>query len=154
MFSYDPANDETRAVAGALTFAFNQHLASTSLISVQATEGDATAQLRHAEEGTLGAGLGRLIGADAGDHDLYEVLPAAQGEAMISAFCPGSKRAWMAFPRLRANRDIRVQVLGDSPAGGRAHLCHTLAFSFHGEWKLPPGPQVDERQMTTPSFPY
>jgi hypothetical protein len=155
MFSYDPADDATRHVAGDLTFDFTQHLASTTVFSVRSTEGDATARLAHAGEGALGpGGLGRLIGQGAAERDLYEVLPADQGAAMIAAFCPGSGRAWMAFPRLRANRDIRVQVLGDSAAGGPARLCHTLRFSFHGEWKLPPGPQVDERLMRRPSFPY
>jgi len=154
MFSYDPADDATRHVAGALTIEFNQHLASTSVLTVRSTEGDATARLAHAGEGGLGpGGLGRLIGGGAAERDLYAVLPADQGAAMIAAFCPGSRHAWMAFPRLRANRDIRIQVLGDSTAAGAARLCHTLRFSFHGEWRLPPGPQVDERLMRRPSFP-
>lgn len=136
MFSYDPADDATRHAAGALTFVFDQHLASTTAVSIKATEGQASAELRRAPGG------------------LYAVSPINQGAELISALCPGSKSAWMAIPRLKANRDIQVQVLGDSPAGGQKHVCRTLAFTFHGEWRLPPGPSVVvQGQVHTHSFP-
>ncbi|MEO8926541.1 MAG: hypothetical protein ABI306_05195 [Caulobacteraceae bacterium] len=154
IFSYDPADSETRHAAGAVTFEFNQRLIFTTVRRVLATEGQASADLKPASEAALGrGGLSPLIGARAPERDLYEVQPGAEGSAMIAAFCPGARRAWMAFGRLRANQDLRVFVLGDNPAGGGARLCQTLAFSFHGEWRLPPGAKFDERQLEHPRFP-
>ena len=72
---------------------------------------------------------------------------------MIAALCPGAKRAWMAIGRLKVNRDLRVFVIGDGAAGGRARLCRTLAFNFHGEWRLPSDGHFDERQLERPRFP-
>jgi hypothetical protein len=73
---------------------------------------------------------------------------------MIHAFCPGSDRAWMAFGRLAEGLPLRVRVIGDSPGGGRAHLCQTLDFTYHGEWALPAGQGVPERDLLVPRFPY
>src|ERR1700722_2153798 len=56
MFSYDPANEATRNLAGGLTFEFDQHLFSTHLLRIRATEGQATAELKGADEGRLGHG--------------------------------------------------------------------------------------------------
>ena len=154
IFSYDPADSDTRHAAGAVTFEFNQRLMFTTVLRILATEGQASADLKPAKEEALGrGGLSALIGAGAPERDLYEVLPTGDGPAMVAAFCPGARRAWMAIGRLRENRDLRVFVLGDSPAGGPAHLCRTLAFNFHGEWRLPPGAKFDERQLERPRFP-
>ena len=154
MFSYDPANSETRHSAGALTFEFNQKLTFITVLNVRATEGQATADLKPADEKALGrGGLSPLIGA-APERDLYQVQPTEEGGALISAFCPGARRAWMAIGRLRVNRDLRVFVLGDDAAGGAAHLCRTLDFTFHGEWRLPPGAKFDQRQLERPLFPH
>ena len=138
LYSYDPLDDETRTVAGPLTFEFRQGLFSLTLISVRATEAKATAFLKTAGERALGpGGLKPLIG-EAPQRDLYEVLQGEEGAAMIAAFCPGAKRAWMAFGRPRLSRDLRVYVLGTSPQGGEVHVCHKLNFSFHGAWRSPP----------------
>ncbi|MGI9170454.1 MAG: hypothetical protein ACR2FH_09815 [Caulobacteraceae bacterium] len=154
IYSYDPANGDTRRVAGAVTFEFNQRLMFTTVLRVLATEGQASADLKPAKEEGLGrGGLTRVIGARAPELDLYEVQPGADGSAMIAAFCPGARRAWMAFGRLKPNRDLRVFVLSDTPAGGPARLCRTLDFTFHGEWRLPPGAKFDERQLERPRFP-
>jgi hypothetical protein len=153
-FSYDPANPATQHAAGALTFEFKQKFIWVQVLSVRSTEGPAAAQLRPADEHVLGAGgLSRLIGAAAHERDLYEVQPAEQGAEMIRALCPGSTRAWMAFSRLAEGVPLRVQVLGDAP-GGPARLCQTLDFNFRGEWRLPPGPNVPERDLLVPRFPY
>jgi hypothetical protein len=72
---------------------------------------------------------------------------------MIRAFCPGSTRAWMAFSRVAEGVPLRVQVLGDSP-DGHARLCQTLDFAYRGEWQLPPAPNVPERDLLVPHFPY
>jgi hypothetical protein len=151
IFSYDPANDMTQRVAGDLTFQFNQRLIFIKLLNIRSTEGQARADLRAADEKVLGpGGLTRLIGANAQERDLYEVEPGDQGAEMIHAFCPGSARAWLAFSRMAEARPLRVQVIGDNPAGGPARLCHTLDFHFRGEWKLPQGPGVPERDLMQP----
>jgi len=152
IFSYDPANDATRRVAGDLTFEFRQRLIFIKVLNVHSTEGQARADLRPADEHILGAGgLNRLIGDAAQERDLYEVTPDAQGAEMIHAFCPGSHRAWLAFSRMVETVPLRVQVIGDTPSGGPAHLCHTLDFLFHGEWKLPQGNGVPARDLLQPT---
>jgi hypothetical protein len=143
IFSYDPANDSTRTTAGPLTFEFKQRLIFTTVLNIHSTEGQASADLKPADEHVLGrGGLSRLIGDGAQERDLYEVEPKAQGAELIRAFCPGSHRAWLAFSRLLEGRPLRVQVIGDDPAGGPARLCHTFDFAYRGEWKLPGGPGV------------
>lgn len=151
IFSYDPANDATRNVAGDLTFEFKQRLIFTTVLNIRSTEGEASADLKPADEHVLGAGgLSRLIGAGSQERDLYEVSPSAEGAEMIRAFCPGSRRAWLAFGRLEEARPLRVRVIGDDPAGGPARLCHTFEFEFRGEWKLPGGPGVAPSQLLQP----
>ena len=155
IFSYDPANDSTRSVAGDLTFEFKQRLIFTTVLNIHSTEGQASADLKPADEHTLGpGGLTRLIGPNAQERDLYEVEPKAEGAELIRAFCPGSHRAWLAFSRLVEARPLRVQVIGDAPAGG-AKLCHTLDFNYRGEWKLPSStPPVRPSDLKEPRFPY
>jgi hypothetical protein len=151
IFSYDPADSETRHAAGSVTFEFSQRLIFTTVLKVLATEGQASADLRPAKEEALGrGGLSALIGAKAPERDLYEVQAGDDGPAMIAAFCPGAKRAWMSFGRLKANRDLRVFVIGDDPARGAARLCRTLAFNFHGEWHLPSDARPDIRPLEPP----
>jgi hypothetical protein len=156
LYSYDPANAETRQAAGPLTFEFIQELFSTKLLNVRSTEAQATADLKPAGAVELGSGgLSRLIGA-APERDLYEVRQSDDGSALISAFCPGSHRAWMVFPRLRFDRDVRVYVLGDAPADAvdkQTRLCRTFDFSFHGEWTAPPGITLKPLPIAPPQFP-
>ncbi len=154
LYSYDPANAETRAAAGALTFEFKQRLIGTTMLSVRATEAQATAYLRPAADKALGpGGLSPLIGSKANERDLYEVQSKGDGAALISAFCPGAKKAWMVFGQPRQGRDLRVFVLGDSSDGGQARLCRTLDFSFHGEWRLPPAGGYDPNLLPAGRFP-
>ena len=151
IFSYDPANEATRSVAGDLTFEFRQRLIFTTVLNIRSTEGEASADLKPADEHVLGpGGLSRLIGAGAQERDLYEVSPDAEGTELIHAFCPGSSRAWLAFGRLAEAAPLRVRVIGDSPAGGPMRLCHTFEFAFRGEWKLPGGPGVPPSQLLQP----
>jgi hypothetical protein len=155
IFSYDPANDVTRHVAGDLTFQFDQHLIFIKLLNIRSTEGRASADLKPADEHALGAGgLSRLIGGSAQERDLYEVARDAEGTDLIHAFCPGSSRAWLAFGRLVEGRPLKVRVIGDAPQGGPARLCETLEFYYRGEWKLPPGPEVHASDLKQPQFPY
>jgi len=159
VFSYDPANDITRRVAGPLTFEFKQRLVFVTVLRVRSTEGRASADLKPADEGVLGhGGLSALIGDRAHERDLYEVEPTEEGQDLIRAFCPGSSRAWLAFGPVAANEDLRVQVLGDDPKAGpkarQSRLCQTLDFNYHGEWRLPPGPGVPIESIPIPRFPY
>jgi hypothetical protein len=156
IFSYNPSNDATDRVAGDLTFQFDQHLIFEKVLNIRSTEGRAHADLRPAADKVLGhGGLSRLIGANAQERDLYEVEPSQEGLELIHAFCPGSNRAWLAFSRLVEARPLRVQAIGDNPAGGPAHLCHTLDFQFRGEWKLPGGNGVPAKDLIQPKHgPY
>jgi hypothetical protein len=152
IFSYDPANADTRHTAGGLTFEFNQGLTSTTVLRVLATEGDASAEVRRANPRSLAGGFSAAAGGEASAHDIYEVQPTDEGAALISAFCPGAKRAWMAFSKIRFNRDLRVLVIGDNGPAGAAHLCRTLDFSFHGEWRPPPGAPFDTKVLVQPGL--
>ena len=147
-FSYDPANPETRAAAGSLTFVINQTMFSTRVLKLRATEAQATADLRRADPSVIGRAFER-----AGERDVYEVLPADDGAALIEAFCPGSKRAWMAFSPVRRDQDLSVKVVGDSPGGGGPRLCRDFAFNFHGEWLAPPGAPPAFGPVGPPHFP-
>ena len=139
LYSYDPADAETRTAAGPLTFEFKQGLFRSTMISVRATEAQATAELQPVREGEVSAtGLTPLIGATATERDVYSVKSDREGAALIAAFCPGATKAWMAFGKPRLNRDLRVFVLGPSANGGDVRLCRTLNFNFHGDWRLPP----------------
>ena len=150
LFSYDPANDLTWKVAGPLTFQFRQRLVFTTVLNIHSTQGQATAELKPVDEHVLGrGGLSRLIGKNAQERDLYEVESAADGAELIKAFCPGSAHAWMAFGRLVEAKPLRIRVLGDAPDGG-ARLCQTLDVTSRGEWKLPPGPGVQARDLLVP----
>jgi hypothetical protein len=154
-FSYDPANPETRKLAGDLTFEFRKKLVWNVVVSVRSTEGEAMADLRPVSgDGALGASLARIVGPSLREHDLYEVTPTAQGAELTHAFCPGSNRAWMAFGKLAEGEPLRVRVLGDTPGGGPAHLCQTFDFTYHGEWALPHGAPPPERDLLVPHFPY
>ncbi len=154
LYSYDPADAATRTVSGPLTFTFDKGLLRNTLINLRSTEAPATAYLRRVDERALGpGGLGGAIGPRAPERDLYEVTTAEQGDALIAAFCPGAKRAWMAFGLLKMNRDLKVLVIGAPAAGGPAKLCRVLQFSFHGEWRLPPGRSIDPRELERPRFP-
>ena len=155
IFSYDPADDLTRRVAGPLTFEFEQHLIFTKVLRIHSTQGQATAALKPASDAALGhGGLSRLIGEQGRERDLYEVEPGAEGADLIRAFCPGSSRGWLAFGRLAIGLDLRVRVLGDTPGGGPAHLCRTFQFTYHGEWQIPGGQPVDDQTLGRPKFPY
>lgn len=155
MFAYDPANDETRKVAGPLTFEFKQQVVFTTLLKIRATEAQATAVVVPAPEKALGpGGLTALIGPNAPERDLFAIQDEAEGSAMVQAFCPGSKHAWVAIGRIRANRDLKVHIIGDGPQPGTAHLCHTLEFYFHGEWKTEVPFEVNPREVKKPHFPY
>ena len=120
MYSYDPADADTRAAAGPMTFEFRQGLLRPTMLNVRSSEADATVDLSPAPESTLGGRrLTVMAGPEAADRDLYAVRAADDGAALIAALCPGSTRGWLAISRPRYGRDLGVDVLGDAP-GGRA----------------------------------
>ncbi len=153
MYSYDPADAETRAAAGPMTFEFRQGLLKPTMLSVRSTEADATVELSPAPGSALGGrGLTAMAGPEAADRDLYAVQAADDGAALIAALCPGSTRGWLAISRPRYGRDLGVDVLGDAPSGG-ARLCRKLAFNFHGEWRAPNDAKFDTRITQRPRGP-
>ena len=150
LYSYDPANAETRAAAGPLTFEFRQGLFRTTMISLRATEAQATAYLTPTNDKDAAAyGLKTLI-ASSFARDLYEVRGDQDGAALIAAFCPGATRAWMAFGRPHLGQGLRVLVLG--PAAGGAKVCRTLDFTFHGAWRAPPRDKIPPRPTRESPF--
>jgi hypothetical protein len=145
MFSYDPADAETRAAAGPMTFQFKQGLLKSTILTLRSTEADATVDVAPAPEAALGgARLTALAGPEAADRELYAIRQADDGAALIAALCPGSAHGWLAIGRPRYGSDLGVDVLGDGPSG-RAKLCRKLAFTFHGEWRGSDGGKFDRR---------
>jgi hypothetical protein len=97
--------------------------------------------------------MASVEGLRAGERELYEIEPADQGGALIGALCPGATRGWMAFSRVRLDQDLTISVIGQA-SGKAPRLCHALAYSFHGEWRAPPGgPVVRERDLPHGRFP-
>ena len=153
LYSYDPADQATREASGGLTFEVKKGLMHSTVLSLMATDAKASAPLRKVAEGALPGPLRQAMGPRPGERDVYEVRPTDEGPALIAALCPGSKRAWLAFGRVRFDQDLKVEVLGDN-AGGGLRLCRALAFSFHGEWRAPPsGPVMRERNLPHGRYP-
>lgn len=140
VFSYDAVNDAARTLAsGGLTFVFRKAtFGGTRVLKVLSTQEKGTAELRPAAEKELGpGGVDGLVGAKVPEHDLYEIAPEGQGAPLIRAACPGSDRAWLAFGSLRSDRELVIHAIGRNAQSGKLHLCATLTFSWHGEWRLP-----------------
>ncbi len=144
MFSYDPGDAETRAAAGPMTFQFQQGLFGSRFIALRSTEADATVELSPASEAVLGRSLKSVTGADAEDRRLYQIKAADEGDALVAALCPGSKRGWLAIGKPVYGQDLRVAVIGDTPAV-TPRLCRNLQFTFRGEWRLPNDGKFDTR---------
>ncbi len=138
IFSYDPANPQTRAyVDNGLTFIFDKGLLGFRVKEVLSTQAPAAARVEEAGEKELGVRLDRILPKEAYERALYRIVDEGQGPAMVRAFCPGSTKGWLVFGALRAREDVTVHALGDDPATGKAKLCASLAFTFRGEWTLP-----------------
>lgn len=154
-FSYDPADADTRLAAGGVTFMVNQSLfGGVRVLKMRATEAKATADLERADPGALGqGGLARALGRTAAEHSLYRIRSSAEGPAFVAALCPGSKRAWVALSPVGYGEDLQAVVIGDNPSGGPARKCRALAFTFHGEWRLPVGSPPPTEAAEPPDFP-
>jgi len=140
IYSYDSANPLTRRMTeNGVTFVFDKMLMSQRVLRLIETHDVGQADLKPAAERELGeGGLSGLIGRQARERDLYEIVQKGDGIALVRALCRGSDRAWLAFGRLKVGEDLRIQALGHDPASGKTRLCMTLDYSFHGEWALPP----------------
>jgi hypothetical protein len=138
IYSYVPADEATRKrIDSGLTFVFDRGVMGMRVKEILATEANAQAAVDPASERELGARLGDVLPAGAGERELYLIKAVDQGPAMVRAFCPGSTKGWLVFGPLRARESVRIHALGDDPAGGARH-CATLTFAFRGEWRLPP----------------
>ena len=154
LFSYDPADAETRSALGPVTLQFRQGLTHVLVENLRSTEQEATVVLSKAPESALGGGgLGRVIGRAGGSRDLYAIAPAKEGAALVSSLCSGSTHGWLAVGRPRYGQDLTVFVIGDQGGGGAPHLCRTLSFSFHGEWRTPQSGKFDTQLMDHASGP-
>ncbi|WP_269715060.1 hypothetical protein [Caulobacter sp. NIBR2454] len=139
IFSYDPVSPDAKRLTGqGLTFLFETRLLGGGKVrKIMATAVPAAAEVKP-------AGIGPLKGAEIIPADLYEIdASKAQGKVYVRAFCPGSTRVWLAVGTLRHGYDLKVQVLGDDPAGGPARTCASMDFAFRGEWRLPAGSRPD-----------
>lgn len=154
-FSYDPADADTRLAAGGVTFMVSQTLlGGVRVLKMRATEAKATADLERVDQGVLGqGGLARAVGRAAPEHALYLIRSSAEGPAFVAALCPGSKRAWVALSPVSYGEDLQAVVIGDDPSGGPARKCRALAFTFHGEWRLPGGSSPPTEAAEPPDFP-
>jgi hypothetical protein len=141
MFSYYPADNETRELAdNGFTLVFDKAvMGGVRLRKLMSTEAPAAAELEPADDRELGVSLRSLIGrSDA--NDLYRIADGGQGPAMIRAFCPGSTKGWLAFGPVKVRRNLEIQALGDDPKTGKARHCATLQMNFRGAWDpRPPG---------------
>jgi hypothetical protein len=137
LYSYDAADQATRDAVGPLTFQVRKGLLHTTVMNMRSTEAEATVDLRPASDRSLGAGgVTAVVGARTGERDLYEVGRADQGAELIAVLCPGASRAWVALGKVRLDQDLKVDVIGEA-RGAKPRLCHRLAYSFHGEWRVP-----------------
>jgi hypothetical protein len=154
LYSYDPADDGSRDAAGPVTLQVRQGLLHTTVLNLRSTVAQATADLLPADTRALGdEGLAAIVPSGGGRRDLYEVQKKDEGPELVSALCPGASRAWLAFSKVGMNRDVKIAVIGEAP-GKPPRLCHTLAYSFHGEWRPPPtGPVLRERDVLHGRFP-
>lgn len=139
MVSYDAVSPSARQLTGAgLTFVFTKSLLKTRVLAVRATAVPVGVELAPSGDGATNRKLDALMGDSAGTGGLYEIKAGkAQGDVMVQAFCPGSKRGWLAIGPLAHARPLRVHAFGDDPASGEPRLCSAMDFDFRGEWRMP-----------------
>ena len=150
MISFDPVSPDARRLTGAgITVLFTDRLVGQRVNRLLATAIPARANLKPASPKALGGLRVDTLG------DLYAIDDkSAQGAVYVRAFCPGSKRAWLAFSRV-GRGELTVQALGDEPADpAKARLCATMVFRFKGEWTLPPRTAPDPMEETRDLVPF
>lgn len=146
LFSYDPADAETRAATGPVTLQFRQGLIHVTIMNLRSTEAQATTDLVKAPDSAVGpGGLAPVLGKTEAWRDLYRVSAEDQGPAFIHALCQTSN-GWLAIGRPRYGQSLAVYVIGAEP-DGPAKLCRTLNYTFRGEWRAPRSGSFDERLL-------
>jgi hypothetical protein len=141
MYSYDSMTPITETMTeNGVTLILDKSLLHTRVISLAETLDIGTADLKPASEGDLGrGGLAVILGRDAQEHDVYEVLvKKGDGRALVGALCPGADKGWLVFGPIKQDQALKVRALGHDPTSGRTRLCVTLDYAFHGVWGLPP----------------
>lgn len=145
MVTFDSASPEARQLTGAgLTFVFTKSLlGAPKVLAVRATAVPVGIIPKPSRDGAINRELDRLMGADGGRGELFQIDPeAAEGKVMIRAFCPGSTKGWLAVSDLTSHRSLKVYAFGDNPAGG-VRVCAKMDFAFRGEWRMPTVPGID-----------
>lgn len=139
IFSYDPVSASADTLAhGGLTFVFRKSaFGGVRVLKVLSTSDKGTALLKPASEKDIPPGLDKLVGHKVEERDLYEILPEGQGMPLIRAACEYSNRGWLAFGKLKSGRNLVIHAIGANERSGRIHLCASMEFAWHGEWKLP-----------------
>ena len=154
MVTFDSASSEARRLTGAgLTFVFTRQYFQTSILAVRATAVPVGVVPAVSRDGGLNRQLDALMGPDAGRGAFYEIDPAkAEGKVMISAFCPGSTKGWLAVGPVYTRKPLRVHAFGDDGAGG-VKLCAAMDFTWRGEWQMPkPRGGNTRAAVTRPSY--
>ncbi len=139
MVTYDSASPDARRLTGAgLTFVFTRSFFRTRILAVRATAVPVGVVPKPSRDAAVNRQLDALMGDDAGRGDLYEIdSEKEQGRVMIQAFCPGSKRGWLAIGAVYNRKPLRVHAFGDDPATGQPRLCAAMDFTWRGEWVMP-----------------
>lgn len=140
IYSYDSTTPVTETMTeSGITLIIDKGLMHARVLSLSETMNVGNADLKPAAEGDLGkGGLNALIGRDAQERTLYEILPRGDGKALIRALCPGANKGWLAFGVVKVAEDLRIRAIGRDETTGQTHLCLTLDYAFHGQWDLPP----------------
>jgi hypothetical protein len=140
IYSYDSTTPITETMTeSGITLVLDKGLVHTRVVSLAETMNIGDADLKPAPESDLGkGGLDALIGRDAEERALYQIVPKGDGKALVGALCPGAAKGWLAFGPIRVGENLKIRALGQDGATGQTRLCLTLDYAFHGQWTLPP----------------
>ena len=138
MVSYDAVSPQARKLTGAgLTFVFTKSFLRTRVLAVHATAVPVSVVVQPSDSAT-NRKLDALMGDDARTGSLYQIDHAQdQGAVMVQAFCPGSKKGWLAIGSIAHAQPLKVHAFGDDPATGEPRLCAEMEFAYRGEWRMP-----------------
>jgi hypothetical protein len=140
MYSYDSTTPVTQTMTeNGITLMLQKSFLRLRVLRLVETLDIGSAELKPASEDELGrGGLREALGRDAEERDLYEITLKDDGRALTNALCRGADKAFLAFGPIRQDQNLRVRALARDPATGKARLCVTLDYAFHGVWTLPP----------------
>ncbi len=147
IYSYDPKSAASHALTQTgLSFQFEQRLfGGTRIERIMQTGDRGSADLKPASDNALGpGGLKAALGPEKPAGALYQISPNEDGQAFVSAVCPGAEKAWLVIGSMRRFDDLIVQAVGRDAGAKAARRCVTMEFSFRSDWRLPerPPPRV------------